>query len=399
MSAEPRAAERTFVDVLDRCVSDAAIELDVSGRRIVAGRRDLADSGHVAVGVRDARFFDRVLCYGNLGMGESYMDGDFDVERGELHDLLTVLLRNRLPERLRRDPRMVARVAATRLRNALRGGARSVRAHYDIGDDLFECFLDSTLTYSCGYAAQPHHDLEQLQRDKLDRICRKLRLQPGQELLDIGCGYGGLLLHAVEHYGVRGVGATISRRHFEKATERVAERGLGDRIAIHFADYRDVGGTFDRVVSVGMMEHVPYTQYSRFVGAIDRLLAPHGIGLIHTIGRTRDMHDHDPFIQRYIFPHSDSPRLSEIAEQLERRGMAILDVENMVRHYGFTVLGWLQRYRANRARLNGRYDARFHRMWEYYFACGIAASRAGHSALWQVLFTKDHTADIPLQRV
>jgi cyclopropane-fatty-acyl-phospholipid synthase len=290
-------------------------------------------------------------------------------------------------------------VLGTRVANAVRGRGQNVRRHYDIGDDLFESFLDSTLTYSCGYATSPENDLEQLQRDKLDRICRKLRLAPGDRLVDIGCGYGGLVTFAAEHYGVSAVGITISHRHHEKASAVVAERGLGDRATIRFGDYRALDGEFDKLVSVGMMEHVPLREYPEYFRAINRLLGPRGMGLVHTIGRTRTMHDHDPFIQRYIFPNSDTPRLSEIAANLERQRLAVLDVENLQRHYGYTVLGWLERFRENRARLAGRYDTRVQRMFEYYFACGIAAARAAHSALWQVLFTKDHTADRPLQRV
>lgn len=392
-------SERLFVDLLDRYLTDAAIEIDVSGRRVIAGIREHASNGHVVIRVSNTRFFDRVLCYGNLGMGESYMDGDFDVERGELHDLLTVLLRSQLGERIRHDHRMLARVLATRIANALRGGGRNVRTHYDTGDDLFESFLDETLTYSCGYVTASENDLEQLQQDKLDRICRKLRLQPGDRLVDIGCGYGGLAMFAAEHYGVTTLGATISRRHHDKAAERVRARGLADRVTIRFADYRELDGEFDKLVSVGMMEHVPRRQYPQFVRSVARLLAARGIGLIHTIGRTRTTHDHDPFIQRYIFPGSDTPRLSELATQLERHRLSIIDVENLVRHYGYTVLLWLKRFRERRSQLSARYDERFRRMWEYYFACGVAASRAGHSAVWQVLFTKDHTLDHPLQRV
>jgi cyclopropane-fatty-acyl-phospholipid synthase len=327
------------------------------------------------------------------------MDGDFDMERGELYELLTLLLRNGLGDKVQRDWRLLMRVAAIRTMNRVRGKTKSVRAHYDIGDELFESFLDSTLTYSCGYASSPSDDLEALQRNKLDRICRKLELKPGERLVDIGCGYGGLMMHAAEHYGVTTVGITLSRRHYEKGSALVRERGLEGKVAFHLGDYRDLDGTFDKLVTIGMMEHVPRSEYTAYTGTIARLLAPHGRGLVHTIGRSRASSDHDPFIQRYIFPNTDTPRLSVLAGHLERQGLAIIDVENMVRHYGWTVLGWLRNFRENSHSLPAKYDGRFRRMWEYYFACGIAASRAAHSALWQVLFVKDHTSHLSLRRV
>ena len=395
------SSEQVFADLLDRCVTDAAVRIRSNGSERVVGRKDLAGALPLTVRVSEPRFFDRVLCYGNLGMGESFMDGDFVMEEGELYDLLTVLLRNRLPERLKQDMRLLLRVLGTRARELLRGRVFNVRSHYDIGDDLFESFLDDSLTYSCGYAGSTGDSLETLQQNKLERICQKLRLREGERLLDIGCGYGGLLIHAARHHGARGLGVTISKRHYEKAVERIGECGVGDRVSVRLAGYQDLYGEnlFDKVVSVGMMEHVQHREYPAYVGTIARLLAPTGRGLIHAIGRTRDMHDHDPFIQRYIFPDSDSPRLSEIAAELERHAMPVVDVENMVRHYAYTVMQWLSNFRARQHALDGRYDARFRRMWEYYFACGIAASRAGHSALWQVLFVKDPAADISLQRI
>ncbi|HVF88780.1 MAG TPA: class I SAM-dependent methyltransferase [Blastocatellia bacterium] len=384
--------------MLNASVVDARILFRAGDAELFAGNSER--ECEIVVRVHRERFFSRVLCYGNLGMGESFMDGDFDVELGNLHDLLHVLLRNRLDRRVKSDPRLALRILGTRLANALRGKEGNVQSHYDIGDDLFETFLDPTLTYSCGYAGAADDDLERLQLNKLDRICRKLDLRPGDRLLDIGCGFGGLLIHAAKNFGVTGTGITISRRHSERAGERVSEAGLAGSVRVVFQDFRSVEGEFDKVVSVGMMEHVPRSQYGRYFKNVARVLAPQGRGLVHTIGCNTIRNEHDPFIQKYIFPASNQPRLSEIASHLERNRLGILDVENIVRHYGHTVLRWLEEFRRNRHRLDrAKYDERFNRMWEYYFACGIAAARASDSAVYQVLFTKDCAAPMPLHRV
>jgi cyclopropane-fatty-acyl-phospholipid synthase len=391
-------ARDLFFQLLDKCVADARILFRFDGAERLVGRPE--GERDITIMVRRERFFSRVLCYGNLGMGEAYMDGDFEVEQGSLHDFLHVLLRNRLDRKIRGDLRLALRVLGTRAANAFRGKEKNVQRHYDIGDELFETFLDPTLTYSCGYALTPEDDLEQLQLNKLDRICRKLELKPGERLLDIGCGFGGLLIHAAKHFGVTGKGITVSRRHCERGNARIAEEGLSGRVEVEYRDFRSLSGEFDKVVSVGMMEHVPRSQYGDYFQSIARALSSRGKGLVHTIGCNTFKNEHDPFIQKYIFPASNQPRLSEITLHLERNRLGILDVENIVRHYGYTVARWLERFRENRHRLDGsRYDERFARMWEYYFACGIAAARAADSAVYQVLFTKDCAAPMPLHRV
>jgi cyclopropane-fatty-acyl-phospholipid synthase len=352
------------------------------------------------VEVRDARVFQRALALGNLGFGEAYMDGDFVVEQGTLADLLTVLLRNRLDERLRSHPRLALRVLALRARNRLRHLHTNVRQHYDQGEDLFESFLDRTMTYSCGYARTPDDSSEELQQNKFERICRKLRLAPGHRLLDIGCGFGGLLIHAASSYGVTGVGITNSRSHAARGRVNAGRAGVADRVDIRLGDFSTVTEPFDRIVSVGMLEHVPRRLHARYFESIARCLAPRGLGLVHAIACNAPSNDHDPFIQTYIFPGSNQPRLSEIAGGLERNRLLILDVENIVRHYGYTVTRWLERFQENAGRLDPlKYDARFKRMWEYYLSCGIAAAAVSDAAVYQVLFTNDPMIDLPLARV
>jgi cyclopropane-fatty-acyl-phospholipid synthase len=391
-------ATRLFLDVLNRCVVDARLGFRTGDTLVTAG--GAANPLELVVRIHDERIFQRALTLGNLGLGEAYMDGDFDMEQGTLAALLTVLLRNRVDERLRTNPWLVVRLLALRLRNAVRGGRRNVQRHYDQGEDLFESFLDETLTYSCGYAVSPEDGLEMLQRNKFDRICRKLRLSPGHHLLDIGCGCGGLLIHAARHHGTSGIGVTNSRTHCARARAEVARAGLADRVAITLGDFGIVPGRFDRLVSVGMLEHVPPRDYDRYFRTIAARLAPGGIGLVHAIGCNAPRNVHDPFTQTYIFPGSHQPRLSDIVSRLEANRLPILDVENIVRHYGYTTRRWMERFRENAERLDPvKYDGRFRRMWEYYLSCGIAASAVSDAAVYQVLFTNDCTLDLPLARV
>jgi cyclopropane-fatty-acyl-phospholipid synthase len=395
-----------FLDLLDAHVSDAAIHVVIDGDDIVVGNpeRDAPDS--VVLAIHRERFFARVLGEGNLGLGESFMDGDASIERGEMWQLLTILLRARLDRAIRGDWRAALAVLRVQAANLLRRHQwRQVQRHYDLGDDLFESFLDSSMTYSCGYARTPNDSLETMQFNKLDRICQKLEIAPGDRVLDIGCGFGGLLLHAARHYGATGIGITTSRRHCEGGNARIRRAGLADRIHLELRDHRsldasDVTGRFDRVVSVGMMEHLPRVEYARYFRAIAAALQPHGIALVHVIGCTTTRNDHDPFIQKYIFPGSGQVRLAELALQVERHGMAVRDVENMRTHYAYTAKHWLERFRANRHRLDAsRYGERFARMWEHYLHSSIAAGFASDGALFQVLFMKDYTRPIPLVRV
>ena len=391
-------ARETFFHVLDATIGDAALRFADAHGTINVGRNE---SPSVVVRVHNPRVYERTLSFGNLGFGESYMDADFEMARGGLEQLLAILLRNRVDEKLRSHPRLAGAVAAIRLGNLVRGSVDNVRSHYDIGDDLFEAFLDPTLTYSCGYARSADDPLAELQQNKLNRICEKLQLSRGDHLLDIGAGFGGLLIHAAKNFGVRGVGITLSERHHALAQARIEAEKLDGVISIRLQDHRFAwNAQFDKVVSVGMMEHLPRSQYATYVRHIARALKPGGRGLIHTIGCNNHTNRHDPFIQKYIFPGSGQPKLSEISGQLESNGLAILDVENIVRHYAVTCRRWLERFNENRSKLDPvRYDDRMQRMWEYYLCCGVAGGLASKAAVYQVLFTNDHAADRPLQRV
>src|ERR1700728_1630196 len=268
------AAQRIFLEILNRKVQGASLAFRVAGSTFVVGNG--TEPSRATVLVHNPRFFSRVVAHGNLGLGESYMYREFDVEGGKLDEFLRTLLVNRVDREISLSPGAALRVLWMRVADTLRGKENNIHRHYDTGIDLFTAFLGTNLVYSCGYVNEVTDSLDQLQINKMDRICRKLRLQSGERLLDIGCGYGGLLIHAAKNYGVLGTGVTNSRDHAACGNERIAEHGLNGRADIHYADFTTLQGTYDKVVSVGMMEHVPRREYKQYFRKLARLLSPQG---------------------------------------------------------------------------------------------------------------------------
>lgn len=393
--------ERIFFEILDRFVDDGSVDFVQGGRTIRAGRKDLEPEA--VIRIHDPRFFKRVLASGNLGMGEAFMDGDFTIERGTLADFLTLLLRNRLDKKLSDGLSLgtAAKVLWIRLVNRIRGRRLAISSHYDYDDDsLFETFLGERLVYSCGYVKDEAESVDDVQRNKLQRICEKLRLKPGERLVDLGCGYGGLLIYAAQNFGISGKGCTLGQRHYERAKANVAAAGLSDKIEIQLTPYDQLTGTFDKLVSVEMIEHLRRAEYGRYVDVVSRLLTDKGMGLVHWIACTEKRNDHDPFIQKYVLPDSAQPKLSEVVAELEEHDMAVLDVENLVGHYGITLRKWTADFVNNSARLDAkRYDERFKRMWQYYLECSAAAASASAGALYQVLFARNYPPPSPLHRI
>jgi len=320
--------------------------------------------------VHDAETYRRILTRGSLGFGEAYMDGLWDCQ--QLDSMLTRLLST------------LASVVGGWLinhqspRRAFRIGER----HYDIGNELFEAMLDPTLSYSCGYWAHAGN-LEQAQRDKLDMICRKLELRPGERLLDIGCGWGGLARHAAQHYGVEVFGITVSREQLTLGRKRCA----GLPVTLELMDYRDLQGQYDKIASVGMFEHVGPKNYTTFFDTVRRLLAHDGLMLLHTIGDTTTSHSSDPWIDKYIFPNSKLPSSQQIAAVIEP-DLVIRDWHEFGLDYDRTLMAWWENFNRAWQSLHAvAHDQRFYRMWKYYLHCCAAAFRSGQMQLWQIVLT------------
>ena len=338
--------------------------------------------------VNDAETYRRILTSGSLGLGESYMDGQWDCL--QLDVLFDRLLRAGLDTRIYglMKARLLFTGAATYLRNLLLNRQTQRRAfevgeqHYDIGNDIYRAMLDSTMSYSCGYWAEAD-DLAAAQQAKLDLICRKLELQPGEQLLDIGCGWGGLAQHAAKHYGVRVTGVTVSKEQRSLALERCD--GLPVDIAL--MDYRDIEGSFDKVVSVGMFEHVGPKNYRTYFNKVRELLSPEGLFLLHTIGEYQTTNKDDPWIDKYIFPNGKLPSSRRMARGFE--GMFTLqDWHNFGPDYDLTLMAWWENFDMAWPELEKKgYDERFYRMWKYYLHSCAGYFRSGNGQLWQMVFS------------
>ncbi|HIE1062808.1 TPA: cyclopropane fatty acyl phospholipid synthase [Serratia marcescens] len=331
--------------------------------------------------VHNPALFKRILQEGSLGFGESYMDGWWECERLDM--LFTRILQAGVDERLPKSLSDIARIAYARLfnRQSRKRAWQVGKEHYDIGNDLFRAMLDPYMQYSCGYWKEAQ-TLEQAQQAKLRMICEKLQLKPGMTLLDIGCGWGGLAQFAAQHYGVSVHGVTISAEQQKLAQERCA----GLDVEILLQDYRDLDRQFDRIVSVGMFEHVGPKNYETYFSVAARNLKPDGLFLLHTIGSNQTDLNVDAWIDKYIFPNGCLPSVRHIAEASEGR-FVMEDWHNFGADYDRTLMAWLENFKRAWPDLMGGYSERFERMFTYYLNACAGAFRSRNIQLWQVLFS------------
>jgi len=336
--------------------------------------------------VHDPHFYARVLAHGSLGLGESYMEGWWDA--GSLDDFLVHLLQAGLDQRVHGAGELwdALRARALNLQSRSRSHVVGER-HYDLGNDLYRAMLGKRLVYSCGYWTQPDGqvlpDLDAAQEAKLDLVCRKLRLQPGMRVLDIGCGWGEALKFAAERYGTSGVGITISRQQADYARELCA----GLPIEIRLQDYRELDEPFDAAFSLGMFEHVGAKNYRTYMEVAQRCLPESGLFLLHSIGTNRSVSHTDPWIGRYIFPNSMLPSAAQIAQAME--GLFVLeDWHGFGADYDLTLQAWRRNIERAWPSLPARYDERFRRMWRYYLAASMATFRTRSSQLWQLVLSR-----------
>jgi cyclopropane-fatty-acyl-phospholipid synthase len=389
--------------LLSRAIRHGALELiDHAG-----GRHRYGEEAAAAVIVRlaDAETARAIGRNPALGAGEAYMDERLTFEQGDIRALVDLLGRNLMWDRgnaLRVSLWRHARLAAWwDERNYRRRARRNVAHHYDLGDQLYDLFLDRERQYSCAYFEADNRgegsDLDRAQRDKMARIAAKLDLQPGMKVLDIGCGWGGLsrFLHRVA--GVEVLGVTLSEEQHATAIRRSVEEGMAGALSYRLMDYRDVEGPFDRIVSVGMFEHVGRPNYRTFFDKVASLLSADGVALVHTIGRMGGPGATDPWTAKYIFPGGYTPALSEMAGEIERAWLWMTDIEVWRLHYAFTIEHWYNRCQAAREEITRLYDAKFMRMWEFYLAGAHSAFGNDDHVVYQIQLARKRDG-VPLTR-
>ncbi len=380
--------------LLDRTFQTRAIRVRLpDGRELTAGPGE----PELTAVLTDMKAAVAIAANPDLALGEAFMDGTFQIEGGSVYDFLQLTtsqmaLRPRSPklnwmQRIRRG----AEQANDRLH------ARSnVHHHYDLTVDFYRLFLDEDLQYSCAFFETPDASLEQAQVAKKRRLIDKLLLKPGHRALDIGAGWGGLGLSMVER-GAQVTGVTLSTEQHRTANERATALGVMDRADFRLQDYRDLDQTFDRIISVGMFEHVGAPNYQEYFDTVARLLDDDGVAVIHSIGRNSPPNRTQPWIRKYIFPGGYIPALSEVLPAIERAGLWVTDMEVLRLHYAETLRHWRERFLARRGEARAMYDERFCRMWEFYLACSEVAFRELGHMVFQLQLTKKQTA-VPLSR-
>jgi cyclopropane-fatty-acyl-phospholipid synthase len=357
---------------------------------------------HVTIRVHDKATEWRLLLNPQLSIGEAYMKGTLTLERGTLYDFIDLATGNL--EYVERHPFHAVFGKLNRLFRRLQqhnpiGKAQSnVAHHYDLSDDLYDLFLDKDRQYSCAYFGSESTDLEQAQINKKRHLAAKLRLsRSGMKVLDIGSGWGGLGLYLAQQGGAKVTGVTLSTEQHKVSQQRAADAGLSDQVGFELRDYREQTGTFDRIVSVGMFEHVGVGHYGEFFGKVKDLLADDGVCVLHSIGRMEPPGTTNSWLRKYIFPGGYAPSLSEVLTAVEKSGLWVTDIEILRLHYAETLRHWYDRFQEKREQAKELYDEEFCRMWEFYLIGSEIGFRKRGQMVFQLQLAKRHDA-VPLTR-
>lgn len=389
-----KAAAKKAIDAMRRVDPEARFLVRFwDGDEIAVG--DGPPQFTLSIKTREA--LQRIFGDGFLGFGESYMAGDIEIDgdREMLIKLGHLIDFGNMPLSLKEKLRFLVDFLLSK--NSLRKAPKNVTFHYNLGNDFFELFLDQSMTYTCAYFRSPDDTLEQAQVNKYDHVCRKVMLREGERIADLGCGWGGMLIHAAQNYGVTGVGVTLSQPQVDLANRRIAELGLQDRIEVRLSDYRDLDGSYDKVVSIGMLEHVGKDFIGTCVQKIHDLLKPGGVGLLHSIANDTPYPD-EPWTMRYLFPGTHVPVLAHVIEELSKRQLSILDVENLRQHYGKTIDFWAESYERNYEQVRERFGDSFARCYRLYWLVSSTSFKYGGNRLFQTVFSKGLNNDLPWTR-
>ena len=385
---------------LDAVIRDGDLSLvDATGKRWRFGN---GDGPPVTITLHDRALHRRLALNPRLALGEAYMDGTLTIEDGTLYDFIDIVGRNIADVDSHPLQAFVARLSRAMRRvqqhNPIGKAQRNVAHHYDLSGELYDLFLDVDRQYSCAYFSEPDGGLERAQENKKRHIAAKLLLnRPGLRVLDIGSGWGGLAIYLAQQGAAEVTGVTLSIEQHKVSEARAAEAGVADRVRFHLRDYREETAPYDRIVSVGMFEHVGARHYAEFFAKVRDLLVADGVCLLHSIGRMEPPGTTNAWARKYIFPGGYTPALSEVHSAVEKVGLWITDTEILRLHYADTLREWHRRFQANRARIAELYDERFCRMWEFYLVTSEISFRSMGQMVFQMQLARDQAA-VPLTR-
>jgi len=373
---------------------DGFILIDADKKKYIIGEPKKKEP--ITIKLLDKKLHYKLLINPDLYFGEAYTDGSLQIENADITEFLDIALMNigrnefnyisYLMNRLRGSYRYLTNF------NFIKKSKMNVSHHYDISDDLYDLFLDTKRQYSCAYFKNENDDLETAQNNKIQHIIKKLNIKKDQKVLDIGCGWGGLALEIARKTDCEVTGITLSENQLKYATQKAKELNLDNQVKFKLIDYRELNEKFDRIVSVGMFEHVGRKFYKKFFKQVERLLKDDGVSLIHTIGSVMPPRDPHPWITKYIFPGGYTPSLSEVTKPVEKAGLVVSDIEVLKLHYSYTLKNWKLNCLKNKEKIIKMFDEKFFRMWEFYLAGCEMAFKWGDQVVYQFQLTKNYTS-------
>ncbi len=372
---------------------DGFILIDANSKKYVIGNP--IKEKPIILKLLDKKLHYKLLLYPDLYFGEAYTDGTLIIENGTLTDFLEITMKNIGRQEINIFGQIIKKIRGTYRYltnfNFAKKSKTNVAHHYDISDDLYDLFLDTKKQYSCAYFKNENDSLETAQNNKINHLIKKLNLKPNQKVLDIGSGWGSLAIEIAKQSKCEVTGITLSENQYKYSLEKVKKDNLENQVQFKLADYRNLDEKFDRIISVGMFEHVGRKFYKTFFKQVNKLLKNKGLALIHTIGSVNGPRDPQPWITKYIFPGGYTPSLSELIVPIEKSGLIISDVEVLRMHYSHTLKNWKDRCINNKSKIVEMFDDKFFRMWEFYLASCELAFKWGDQVVFQLQLTKDLT--------
>jgi cyclopropane-fatty-acyl-phospholipid synthase len=373
---------------------DGFILIDAESKKYIIGSPEKKTP--IKLKILNKKLHYKLLFRPDLYLGEAYTDGDILIEDGTLTDFLNIVLMNIGRDEVNFFSELFNKLSGSYRYltnfNFIKKSKMNISHHYDLSDDLYGLFLDQKRQYSCAYFKNEKDTLEVAQNNKIQHIIKKLNIKPNQKVLDIGCGWGSLVIDIAKNTNCEVTGITLSKKQFDYCVEKARELKLENQVTFKLIDYRELNEKFDRIVSVGMFEHVGRKFYNKFFKQIEKLLNNEGVALIHTIGSVNPPRDPHPWFTKYIFPGGYTPSLSEVTTPIEKAGLIISDIEVLKLHYSYTLRHWKENCIKNKSKIIEMFDERFFRLWEFYLTGCEMAFKWGDQVVYQLQLTKSYTS-------